>query len=82
MADINKTFSTSKKFKKSDRTQNMLQFISSKLQISSQYDARKFRRKWFDSAKNLYQKDLVAHYGCVNAIEFSDEGDLLFSGKV
>lgn len=32
-------------------------------------------------ARNLYRKDLLAHYGCVNAIEFSAEGDLLVSGK-
>lgn len=31
-------------------------------------------------AKNLYRKDLYAHYGCVNAIEFSSEGELLVSG--
>ncbi|RZC41940.1 DDB1- and CUL4-associated factor 5 [Asbolus verrucosus] len=31
-------------------------------------------------ARNLYRKDLLAHYGCVNAIEFSGEGDLLVSG--
>ncbi|XP_055551183.1 DDB1- and CUL4-associated factor 5 [Wyeomyia smithii] len=31
-------------------------------------------------AKNLYKKDLVSHYGCVNAIEFSQEGELLVSG--
>lgn len=32
-------------------------------------------------ANNLYRKDLFAHYGCVNAIEFSAEGELLVSGK-
>ena len=25
-------------------------------------------------AKNLYRKDLKAHFGCVNAIEFSNDG--------
>ncbi|KAJ8941914.1 hypothetical protein NQ318_013247 [Aromia moschata] len=34
----------------------------------------------FSKAKNLYRKDLLAHYGCVNAIEFSEEGELLVSG--
>lgn len=33
------------------------------------------------SARNLYCKNLVSHYGCVNAIEFSSIGDLLISGK-
>lgn len=32
-------------------------------------------------SKNLYRKDLFAHYGCVNAIEFSIEGELLVSGN-
>lgn len=32
-------------------------------------------------AKNLYRKDLLAHYGCVNAIEFSLDGEYLVSGK-
>ena len=32
-------------------------------------------------AKNLYRTDLVAHYGCVNAIEFSNGGQYLVSGK-
>ncbi|KAH7940176.1 hypothetical protein HPB52_022091 [Rhipicephalus sanguineus] len=29
---------------------------------------------------DLYRKDLYAHYGCVNAIEFSNDGDWLVSG--
>lgn len=33
-----------------------------------------------NTAKSLYRKDLNAHFGCVNAIEFSKEGDLLVSG--
>lgn len=28
----------------------------------------------------LYQRHLRAHYGCVNALEFSDSGALLASG--
>lgn len=42
------------------------------------------KSKLFDErlrvAKNLFKKDLVCHYGCVNAIEFSDNGELLLSG--
>ncbi|XP_058809986.1 DDB1- and CUL4-associated factor 5 [Phymastichus coffea] len=34
----------------------------------------------FFNAQNLFRKDLYAHYGCINAIEFSKEGDLLVSG--
>lgn len=36
-------------------------------------------RERLASAKNLFRKNLVAHYGCVNAIEFSSMGDLLIS---
>ncbi|XP_053641546.1 DDB1- and CUL4-associated factor 5 isoform X3 [Cherax quadricarinatus] len=39
-----------------------------------------FLSRRLDTSKNLYRKDLYAHYGCVNAIEFSKEGDLLVSG--
>jgi len=35
----------------------------------------------FDNSENLYRKDLLSHYGCVNAIEFSNQGDLLVSGE-
>ncbi|XP_057316047.1 DDB1- and CUL4-associated factor 5-like isoform X1 [Hydractinia symbiolongicarpus] len=33
-----------------------------------------------DVCKNLYKRDLVGHYGCVNAVNFSNDGDLLVSG--
>lgn len=36
----------------------------------------------FSIAKNLYKRDLISHYGCVNAIEFSQEGSYLTSGKL
>ncbi|KAG5672715.1 hypothetical protein PVAND_002817 [Polypedilum vanderplanki] len=31
-------------------------------------------------SKNLFKRDLVSHYGCVNAIEFSHDGNYLISG--
>ncbi|XP_014214692.1 DDB1- and CUL4-associated factor 5 [Copidosoma floridanum] len=34
----------------------------------------------FLNSKNLFRKDLYAHFGCINAIEFSPEGDFLISG--
>lgn len=37
--------------------------------------------KRLDAAKNLYRRDLVCHFGCVNAIEFSGNGELLVSGN-
>ncbi|XP_075982813.1 DDB1- and CUL4-associated factor 5 [Anticarsia gemmatalis] len=39
-----------------------------------------FFKKRLDAAKNLYRRDLVCHFGCVNAIEFSSNGELLVSG--
>lgn len=54
--------------------------------VNRQYDgkvegirANLFRGR-LSVARNLYRKDLLAHYGCVNAIEFSSEGELLISG--
>lgn len=47
---------------------------------SAEVKYRLFKER-FARARNLYRKDLFAHYGCVNAIEFSDEGELLVSGK-
>lgn len=45
-----------------------------------------FRQKLFRDrlsvAKNLFKKDLQHHFGCVNAIEFSKDGNLLISGKI
>ena len=42
-------------------------------------------RNWFsdtcEDSYSLYKKDLFAHYGCVNAIEFSNDGSLFVSGK-
>lgn len=34
----------------------------------------------FSESDSLFRKDLQSHYGCVNAIEFSRQGDLLVSG--
>lgn len=34
------------------------------------------------SARNLYRKDLSCHFGCVNAIEFSNNGEILISGNL
>ncbi|CAB3380596.1 Hypothetical predicted protein [Cloeon dipterum] len=42
--------------------------------------ARDLLRCKIGTARPWYRKDLFSHYGCVNAIEFSAEGDLLVSG--
>ncbi|KAJ8714122.1 hypothetical protein PYW08_007742 [Mythimna loreyi] len=39
-----------------------------------------FFNKRLNAAKNLYRRELVCHFGCVNAIEFSSNGELLVSG--
>ncbi|XP_015788187.1 DDB1- and CUL4-associated factor 5-like [Tetranychus urticae] len=37
-------------------------------------------RARYRKATGLYSKDLYAHYGCINAIEFSNNGQLMVSG--
>ncbi|KAH8330355.1 hypothetical protein KR067_001621 [Drosophila pandora] len=37
-------------------------------------------RQRLSTAENLYQRNLTGHYGCVNALEFSEGGQLLASG--
>ena len=32
-------------------------------------------------SKSLYCRDLLAHFGCVNALEFSDDGSLFVTGS-
>lgn len=44
------------------------------------YFRRNLFRERLASVRNLYRKNLVSHFGCVNAIEFSSAGDLLISG--
>lgn len=43
-----------------------------------------FREKLFRqrlaNVQCMYRKDLLSHYGCVNAIEFSPDGEHLISG--
>ncbi|KAI9584719.1 hypothetical protein GQX74_006614 [Glossina fuscipes] len=52
--------------------------------IKSQNQPRTFTshlyRERLRVAKNLYKTDLIGHYGCVNAIEFSHGGQFLASG--
>nr|DBA14247.1 TPA: hypothetical protein GDO54_005244 [Pyxicephalus adspersus] len=40
-----------------------------------------FQRRRLQACRNLYKKDLLGHFGCVNAIEFSNHGGrMLVSG--
>ncbi|KAG8179420.1 hypothetical protein JTE90_026320 [Oedothorax gibbosus] len=44
------------------------------------YGSLRMLNRRFEFGKSLYSKDLFAHYGCVNAIEFSNNGEWLVSG--
>lgn len=37
---------------------------------------------WYERSQSLYRKDLLAHYGCVNAVEFSEDGSIFVSGNI
>lgn len=52
------------------------QFLGS----SSEFQLKLFKNR-LSIAKNLYKRDLVSHFGCVNAIEFSQDGKYLTSGR-
>ncbi len=42
-----------------------------------------FQRRRLDGCSSLYKKDMLGHFGCVNAIEFSNNGgQWLVSGKI
>jgi hypothetical protein len=47
---------------------------------SSSFQSKLFKDR-LSIAKSLFKRDLVSHYGCVNAIEFSAEGNWLTSGN-
>lgn len=60
---------------------NPISYIVQRQYDTSVYIKNELFNKRLASAKNLFRKDLLSHYGCVNAIEFSNEGELLISGK-
>lgn len=42
-----------------------------------------FQRRRLAGCSSLYKKDMLGHFGCVNAIEFSNNGgQWLVSGKI
>ncbi|XP_022210978.2 DDB1- and CUL4-associated factor 5 isoform X2 [Drosophila obscura] len=47
--------------------------------VAGQLSAGIFRQR-LSAAENLYQRNLTGHYGCVNALEFSNGGQFLASG--
>jgi hypothetical protein len=65
----------------STRAANTARFVVDRLVCDRpDLSARKLVRSKLDQCKGWHLKDLYAHYGCVNAIEFSSDGKLLVSG--
>jgi len=59
---------------------SVLRYIQ-KRELGSKFREDKiFVREKLATDKHLHKKDLLAHFGCVNAVEFSGEGSLLVSG--
>lgn len=59
---------------------NPLGYIVSREYVKKSGFSKRLIRERLNCARSLFRKDLLAHYGCVNAIEFSNRGDLLVSG--
>ena len=60
---------------------NKINHFNNSQQNSIKDTHSKYYQNCFDNARNLYSKDLKAHYGCVNAIEFSNrESEHIASG--
>jgi len=59
---------------------SVLRYIQ-KRELGSKFREDKiFVREKLATDQHLHKKDLLAHFGCVNAVEFSGEGSLLVSG--
>jgi len=59
---------------------SVLEFLWRREQGSALRLQERFLRDRWRNAGEIYKKDLLAHYGCVNALEFSQDGDLMVSG--
>ncbi|GLH03745.1 Retinoblastoma-binding protein 5 homolog [Gryllus bimaculatus] len=59
---------------------NPLAYIINREYVRKNNFTKTLIRERLNCARSLFRKDLLAHYGCVNAIEFSHRGDLLVSG--
>jgi len=58
----------------------VLQYLQRRELGSKFREDKIFVREKLASDQHLHKKDLLAHFGCVNAVEFSAEGSLLVSG--
>ena len=60
---------------------NPIHYLYSRQVYGKPTHQEKVNNERINSAKSLYHTDLYSHYGCVNALEFSPNGDFLFSGS-
>ena len=62
---------------------NSLSYINKRSQNYNGADKQSFIRERVTHASNLYRSDLEGHFGCVNAIEFSNHGgEFMASGSL
>ncbi|KAK7488349.1 hypothetical protein BaRGS_00020323 [Batillaria attramentaria] len=59
---------------------NPLRYITARAESVPWSSHHRLVRERLLVAKSLYRRDLKAHYGCVNAIEFSNDGLFIVSG--
>lgn len=60
---------------------NPLLYITARSENETWAPSQGLVRERLRSAKSLFRRDLKAHYGCVNAIEFSNDGVFIVSGN-
>ncbi|XP_032882748.1 DDB1- and CUL4-associated factor 5 [Amblyraja radiata] len=59
----------------------LLRFLGRRALSGDRFLKEGFQRQRLSGCRNLFKKDLLGHFGCVNAIEFSSgAGELLVSG--
>ncbi|XP_043554031.1 DDB1- and CUL4-associated factor 5 [Chiloscyllium plagiosum] len=60
---------------------SLLRFLGRRAVTGDRFLREAFQRQRLSACRNLFKKDLLGHFGCVNAIEFSSgAGELLVSG--
>lgn len=58
-------------------------FLSQRRLFGNPLMKEEFQRLRLAGCTSLYKKDMLGHFGCVNAIEFSNNGgEYLVSGKL
>ncbi|GCC46854.1 hypothetical protein chiPu_0030801, partial [Chiloscyllium punctatum] len=59
---------------------SLLSFLGRRAVTGDRFLREAFQRQRLSACRNLFKKDLLGHFGCVNAIEFSSgAGELLVS---